>query len=403
MPQPNPNAISRRRFGSLAAATVVALPCRYAWADPVEPPPGAVVSYLPPPGRTYVGSPGLAVLSDGTYIAKHDLFGPGSTETTLAVTRLFRSLDRGATWSPLAEVRGMYWSSLFSRGPELFMIGTDREYGQAVAMRSDDGGASWTCPADSRTGWILPPGHYHTAPVPVIFHRGRVWRAMEKLGPLPRLRRFRALMMSAPADADLLDARSWTASNAVRGQEFWLGFRFGGWLEGNAVAAPDGSVVNILRVEEAGREGRAAAVRVSDDGCRSRFDPRRDFIRLPGGEKKFTIRFDPVSGYYWSLVNAIGEDERESVAHGRPAGGVRNTQALVRSKDLREWETRAVILHHPDPSRHGFQYLDWLFDGPDLIALSRTAWDDGPGGPPRAHDANFLTFHRIEYFRHLKR
>ena len=142
-------------------------------------------------------------------------------------------------------------------------------------------------------------------------------------------------------------------------------------------------------------------VRVSADGRRATFDLRRDFIKLPGGEKKFTIRFDPASGFYWSLVNAIGDDARESVAHGRPAGGVRNSVALVRSKDLREWETRAVVLHHPDVARHGFQYLDWLFDGDDIVAVARTAWDDTDGGPPRAHDANFLTFHRIINFRNL--
>jgi hypothetical protein len=31
--------------------------------------------------------------------------------------------------------------------------------------------------------------------------------------------------------------------------------------------------------------------------------------------------------------------------------------------------------------------------------LSRTAFDDGLGGAHNAHDANFLTFHRIENIR----
>ena len=37
--------------------------------------------------------------------------------------------------------------------------------------------------------------------------------------------------------------------------------------------------------------------------------------------------------------------------------------------------------------------------GDDLIALSRTAWPDGLGGPVRQHDANYLTFHRFKNFR----
>ena len=48
---------------------------------------------------------------------------------------------------------------------------------------------------------------------------------------------------------------------------------------------------------------------------------------------------------------------------------------------------------------HGFQYVDWVFDGDDIIAVSRTAFPETRGLPARQHDANFLTFHRISNFR----
>ncbi len=48
---------------------------------------------------------------------------------------------------------------------------------------------------------------------------------------------------------------------------------------------------------------------------------------------------------------------------------------------------------------HGFQYVDWKFEGEDLIAVSRTAFDDGLGGAANYHDANFITFHRVCNFR----
>ena len=60
--------------------------------------------------------------------------------------------------------------------------------------------------------------------------------------------------------------------------------------------------------------------------------------------------------------------------------------------------TRELVLHHPDVEYHGFQYVDWLFDGDDLIVASRTAFDDGLGGAHNQHDANFLTFHRVVDF-----
>ena len=40
-----------------------------------------------------------------------------------------------------------------------------------------------------------------------------------------------------------------------------------------------------------------------------------------------------------------------------------------------------------------------FFDGEDIAAVSRTAWDDGLGGAEALHDANLMTFHRIQAFR----
>jgi hypothetical protein len=73
----------------------------------------------------------------------------------------------------------------------------------------------------------------------------------------------------------------------------------------------------------------------------------------------------------------------------------------MNSHDLRQWEIRCVLLYHPDVDKHGFQYVDWLFEGKDLIALSRTAYGQGPRAAYRQHDANYLTFHRLEKFRTL--
>ncbi len=36
-----------------------------------------------------------------------------------------------------------------------------------------------------------------------------------------------------------------------------------------------------------------------------------------------------------------------------------------------------------------------------MIALSRTAYDDGLGGAHSQHDANFITFQRFQNFRDL--
>jgi len=43
----------------------------------------------------------------------------------------------------------------------------------------------------------------------------------------------------------------------------------------------------------------------------------------------------------------------------------------------------------------GFQYVDWIFDGDDILFLSRTAINNAHN----FHNANHLTYHKIERFR----
>jgi hypothetical protein len=97
------------------------------------------------------------------------------------------------------------------------------------------------------------------------------------------------------------------------------------------------------------------------------------------------------------LTNSIAAGEFTTV---RPAF-VRNTLAIATSPDLRKWTLGKVLLHHPDIKKHAFQYVDWVFEGDDIIADCRTAYEDGLGGAHRYHDANYLTFHRFPNFREL--
>ncbi len=359
-------------------------------------PPGVVVDHLPARSGCYVGSPSLALLPSGACVASHDLFGPGTTEHQRGVTRIFRSENRGANWHRLADVSPAFWSSLFTHRNALYLMGTDRHHGQVVIRRSDDGGATWTEPGDPRSGLLTDGGQFHTAPVPVLVNCGRVWRAVEDASNGTEWGlRYSPMMFSAPEEADLLDRRNWTLSNVLPHDRAWLGGRFGGWLEGNAVATPDGRVINLLRVDYF-PGNRAAWTEVSADGRTLSFDPGSGFIELPGGPTKFTVRRDPVGGFYWTLVNDVPPHYA-----GGNAALIRNTLALARSVDLKNWDVRSVVLHHPDVAAHGFQYADWLFDGDDIVAAVRTAFDDECGGAHKAHDANFLTFHRISRFRDL--
>jgi hypothetical protein len=359
--------------------------------------PGVKIDYIPATSGRYIGSPSLAVLPDSTYVASHDFFGPKSTEWQSAKIAVFHSKDRGASWQQISKLNDAFWSGLFVHKDKLYLMGTTKHHGAIVIRRSDDGGKSWTTPDSPVTGRLAEQGMYHTAPMPVVVHNSRIWRAFEDAGGGTKWgARYQAMMLSAPVDADLLKRNSWTFSKPLPRNPAWLDGKFAGWLEGNAVVTPDGNIVNILRVEYNPTGAKAAIVQISPNGKTSIFDPDKGFIDFPGGAKKFTIRHDPQTNMYWTISNPMLPQHRDS----RP-GRIRNTVVLMASPDLRKWQIRTILLYHPDTKKHGFQYWDWLFEGSDIIAVSRTAFDDDHGGAHNQHDANYLTFHRIKNYRNL--
>lgn len=361
-----------------------------------EPPPGTVIAHSPVKSKQYIGSPSIAILPNGDYVASHDLFMVGDNGDR---THVFGSTDRGKTWQHRTEIVGQWWSTLFVHKDSLYIMGVSKARGYCVIRKSTDGGRSWTEPKDPATGLLHADGMYHCAPVPVLVHQGRLWRAMEDANPTNGGkgwdRKFRSFMMSAPVDSDLLNAKSWTTTNRLVADTSWFEGKFGGWLEGNAVPAPDGSIRNVLRVQQPNYPEKAALIPISADGRTASFNPTHGFIDFPGGGKKFTIRFDPISQRYWSLANHVPKE-----FEGPNAASRRNTLALVSSPDLQQWSVKQIVLQHPDVKTHGFQYADWLFDGDDLIAVVRTAFEEADGTPAHnAHDANYMTFHRIRDFR----
>ncbi len=358
--------------------------------------PGVIINHSPASSKIYLGSPGIAILPNGDYVVSHDCFGPGARAKGFR-TSIFNSKDKGKNWQHLTDIYGQYWSTLFLHKGSLYIMGTIGPYGYAVIRKSTDGGRTWTLPKDKNSGLLLDDGKYHTAPVPVVFHNGRIWRAMEDaMGPGGWGHHFRAFMMSAPVDVNLLKAKNWTCSNRLGRNPKWLNNRFGGWLEGNAVVRPDGGLVNILRADYRPAGGKAAVITISKDGVKASFDPKTGFIDFPGGCKKFTIRYDNISKKYWTLSNAVLPRHK-----GNNPERTRNAVALMSSPELWKWTIRSFVLYHPDVKRHGFQYLDWQFEGNDLIAISRTAFDDESGGAHNQHDANYMTFHRIRNFRKM--
>jgi hypothetical protein len=368
---------------------------------------GIEVKYQPERTRTYLGSPAIVRAPDGALLASHDYFGPGcprNHEREEALLSLYRSEDEGLSWTGLTHVMNAYWSSLFVHHGALYLFGVSQQYGSIVIRRSDDSGFTWTHPADERSGLLLCGGfyhddpNYHCAPVPILVHGGRLWRAFEDCERTVWGRGFKSLVLSAPEEADLLDARNWTTSTPLPFDPGWLPAAWPklenpGWLEGNVVADPEGRLWNLLRFHSTPLVDRAARVRILDDGRTLAFDPATGFIDFPGAMTKFTIRRDPDTGLYLTLCNPNTDP-------GAPTQ--RNLLALAVSADLCTWRVVRRLLEDDSGlpwglslKLTGFQYADWQFDGNDLIALVRTAYR----GAHNFHDANRMVFLRVRRFR----
>ncbi|OGV71072.1 MAG: hypothetical protein A2283_21435 [Lentisphaerae bacterium RIFOXYA12_FULL_48_11] len=346
------------------------------------PPPGTVIARSGDWEKQFLGSPSMEILSDGRYVFTHDDF--------TAHTDVYESKDRGRKWTRIGGFDRQRSGTLFAVKDILYQIGyaipgVEGVSAECVAIRkSIDGGRTWTEPKDAKTGLILSDSIYYTDPVPVLFHNGRVWWQVDVVDKSKKgwAERFSMMVISASLDSDLLDAASWTRSNPVPWKQHEY---FSGWVEGNVVADPDGKMHSIARVEDWKRPGgggkTVARFNLSDDGKTLSFDPETGFINFPGGASKFCVRFDDVTKKYWVLTTDGFN------------GGARNRLNLVCSDDLKAWNVRSILYHHPD-KLSGFQYCDWRIVGDDIHFVCRLGWYG-----KNFHDSNYMIFDTIKNFR----
>ena len=395
------------------------------------------IKFQDPATNTYLGDPSIVRLESGELLASFHYFGPSSPrslEEQDNLTSLYRSGDEGKTWMNVTHINQCYTATLFKHRGAVYLLGTDRRFGSICIRRSDDGGNTWTRLADEKSGppfeWgpaeqelKTPAQHiwsgllfkggpveetpnYHSSDMPVLESGGRLYRAIEDCSPKDwpgihadsSIRRFQALVISAPADADLLDAANWRMSNKIPYDPAWSNSWDNppvkpGWLEGSVVETPDGELWNIIRVNSAPLVDKAAIIKISDEGRHISFDPATGFIDFPGGMTKFVIRRDPETRLYCTLSNN-NTDPRNPWQ--------RNVLSLCASKDLIHWEHKKTLIEDDSPLSWeesmrlvAFQYADWQFDGDDIIYVLRTAYD----GAANYHDSNRITFHKLSDFR----
>ena len=362
-------------------------------------PVGTVVNYLHPRDGAYafsgqyLCSPSMVRHPDGYLLSSMDLFA-GNAPQNLSL--IFRSDDDGATWHYLTDLFPCFWGKLFVRGRDVYMLACSTEYGDLLIGRSTDGGRTFGAPSVLlRGGCKSNVAGVHKNPEPVVEYKGRLYETLE--WGAWALDYHAPMVMSADVNSDLLDPASWHFTPPVPYDPQWPGTASGpsaGNIEGSLVVDPNGRLLNIMRYDMyrcTPNFGRVLAYRVNTD------DPDAPLeydhaIALPGNHSKFMIKRDEQTKLYFTIISRILDETCAS--H-------RNLLSLMVSRDLETWSLVCDLIdrRHDDPKKTGFQYVDWMIEGDDLMYLVRTAINR----PHNYHDANYQTFHRLKDFRSLVR
>ncbi|MBE6929967.1 MAG: exo-alpha-sialidase [Ruminococcaceae bacterium] len=357
--------------------------------------PGTVVNYLHPDddvysfsGR-YLCSPSILRHPEGFLLASMDLFAGAHPQN---LTLIFRSDDDGKTWHYVSELMPCFWGKLFLHKDELYMLSCSTEYGDLLIGKSTDGGKTFSAPVTLLRGANGKNGSVgvHKNPENFLIHNGRLYQSLEWGAWANKDYCHAAMVMSCAVDDDLLDPANWHFTEPVKFDESFDP-RLAGlgtcvmMIEGTVVLAPDGRLLNIMRF---GYPGHAIAFEINQD------DPDAPLafshlIPFPANKSKFMIKQDPVTGQFFSVASYIENPEKPD----------RRLMTLMRSGDLMNWEKVCDLLDGRayDPQDVGFQYVDFFFEGNDILYLCRTAMNKAHN----YHDANYSTFHRIENFRSL--
>lgn len=354
---------------------------------------GTVVNYLHPEDKVYsfsgkyLASPCIVKHPDGFLLASMDVYGPQDPQN---LTLIFRSDDGGETWHYVSELMPSFWGLMFIHQGELYMLSTSTEYGDLLIGRSTDGGKTFSIPTVLMRGVGGKNGKagFHKAPHKILCDNGRLYTTVE-WGSWGNSAGYKhaALVISIDENDDLMVAENWTFTDPIKFDIFapeLEGLTSNAMtIEGTLVKAPDGKLLNIMRFE---KHGYVIAYALKDTETLS----YSHIIEMPTNHSKFTIRYDEVSQKYYAIV---------SEKYGDCKPGARNLLSLVVSDDLEKWEvaSRLIDYRHMDAKAVGFQYVDFFFDGSDILYLSRTALN----GANNFHDSNQITFHRIKDFRNL--
>ena len=396
----------------------------------------------PDPENIYAYTPGLERLPSGRLVATMDQGGPGvaglpgpkgyrGEGKNAWQGRVWTSDDGGASWQLRALFPFMH-ARPFAAGGRVYVLGHD---GDLMAMASDDQGITWGDPVALSQGQ-----NWHQSACNVHRARGRIHLVMERRlhfnvqgWPVAELA---PVLMVGEERADLTCRENWRfASEATFGDlgsvphemgvPFWRQGRVAegrsmhppGWLETNVVEFtdpqhvwhdPTGRTLYLWMRAHTGGTGLAAIARVTEsaDGdwtTAAVLAPSGEpmcYAACPGGQMRFHILFDELSGNFWLLSSLATDSMRDPRFMPKDRYGLPNNErhilVLYFSRNCIDWCPAGIVTRgaNPGQARH---YASMIIDGDNLHVLARS----GDHRAKSAHDGNLITLHTVCRFREL--
>ena len=150
---------------------------------------------------------------------------------------------------------------------------------------------------------------------------------------------------------------------------------------GPVFAAPDGRIATFIPAgtDALGTAAVHLAVCGGDDG---RLAISKEGISLPGADRPFAVKYDPVLGHYWAMTTPEGK-----------------SLCLYVSQDLEKWEPAQTVFAVSDPETMQVMNPSFDFSGRDLAVAFNLACPDGSEKLRAKNEANHIVARRVWSFR----
>lgn len=411
-----------------------------------------VIYSSPYPDSLYCYSPAIIKLASGRLVATLDIRDVDDARKQVGnydgwykenarswwQGLIYTSDDGGESWIQRGTFPFLH-ARPFVSGNSLYILG---HAGDLKVIRSDDGGDTWS------EAYSLTQGQFwHQAPCNVLYANGCVYLVMERFKYESRahwkVKVLAPVLMRGKIGDDLTRRENWTFASELAfcdvmqdDKTDYAGIPFYhcdpdettpvgggrkvapmGWLETNVVQFTDprhvwydasGKTFHLLSRLHDGWVGHGALLKVKEhaDGSMETMletapsGKKVLFVNIPGGQMKFHILYDDISGLYW-LLGSQSTDSMVDVAKMEAdrfdlPNNERHRLVLHFSKNCIDWCFAGVVAIGADvkQSRH---YASMCIDGDDLLVASRS----GDEHVFTAHDTNLITLHRVKNFRSL--